>query len=756
MEATLFSGTDGPRTRAGIVPREYQNQAHDETIRLWDAGTLGALMRLFTGAGKTLTACLAADTWLRRGDDYKVMVVSYETQLVNQFAEEIEDYLGIKAGIEMDTETVDARRLPRFVVASRQSLLRASPPTSQQIEELRSYGITSLGCCPKRLAEFYLRHLRKGGDAEAIVDELAEKNAAPEASGDGWSRLHKFDWRLNWLVIFDEAHRHARKLLSVGHIVDWFERNPRSRRLGLTATPRRGDGVSIGDRMFPGVAIDYPLYSTAKPCAVKDGYAVPYVQKYIEVEGVDFRSIKRVTEGGDFDEAELEKALGEETRLAKLVSPLLDMVGDRRTLIFSPGVEMAKNVARFINARCPARCSCDLVRWYPRTLIGDGAECECGRFIEAENVTRDGEQARQLDGSSPARERKEVYRAHQQGEFQFLSVCGLCREGYNDPDISCVAVFRPVSKKAASLAEQMKGRSCRPLRSVARILHTLPDAAARVDAIARSTKPNSLIVDLVGITGLADCASTVEIYAEGLPDSVKQRAEELLAQQGVDEEVDVQEAIHQAQREDEEARERVRQEREDAERRAREEYAARAKADAQAKYTTHDVGYGSASNPNEASDSQLRFIALLGMEFDRVILSKRQAGRMIGMLKRRVPAEEVARLNNLKPEQWRKKGPSMKQQRFMHFKGVPSARAKTGYDACQLLDAKLNSEKFYAQALASIRSARSAEDLDAVGSDLLLVRGVLPQSRWDDLVASGRAARSSLATAERPIGEEPE
>ena len=301
MEALLFD-VESPRTRAAIVPRVYQNQAHDKSLALFDQGIVGVLLRMFTGAGKTLVACLIADTWLRRGDNYRVMVVSYETQLVNQFAQEIDEYLGIQPGIEMEAQAVRCGpKQPRIIVASRASLLPAARPTQKQISELAEHGIGDLGACPSRTVETYLHHLRNGGNVESVMDDLEQRNARPEAYGNSWSRVHKFDPKLNWLIIFDEAHRHAYKLTSVGHLVDWFGTNPASRRLGLTATPKRGDGVSIGDTMFPGIAIDYPLYSVTKPCAVKDGFAVPYVQRYIEVEGVDFKNIKRASDG-DFDE----------------------------------------------------------------------------------------------------------------------------------------------------------------------------------------------------------------------------------------------------------------------------------------------------------------------------------------------------------------------------------------------------------------------------------------------------------------------
>jgi superfamily II DNA or RNA helicase len=745
----LFSETIEPQMRAGIVPRDYQIEAHDQTFMLWDMGETGVLIRLATGLGKTLTASLISNTWLRRGDNYRIMVVSYETQLVYQFSQEIEDYLGITPAIEMGSEAVGYDDDPHIVVASRQSLLRTAPATPEQLAELAKFDIWEVGALHKRAADKYLRYLRKGGDRDEIIDQLRALNDKPEAANGAWCRLHKFNPKLNWLVIFDEAHRHARKLQSVGHIAAWFEQNPLHRRLGLTATPKRGDGVSIGDSMFPGIAIDLPLFSPHKACAVRQGWAVPYVQQYIEVEGVDFRQIKRVTEGGDFDEAELEKILAEEAQLAKLVTPLLEKVGKRRTLIFSPGVEMAKKVANFINARRPAKCECGLERWYPLALIGDGAVCDCGRLIGKEQITADGDQARALDGSIPHNDRRDVYRGHRSGKFQFLSVCGLCREGYNDPDIACVAVFRPVSKEASSLAEQMKGRGCRPLRKIACMLHQLPDAEARVRTIAESEKPNCLIIDLVGITGLADCASTVDIYAEGLPDEVRERAEAIVAKAGLKGDVKIEEAIEQAKLESEEAKARARRERQEAERKAKEEAEARAKADAQAQYTTHDVGYGSNNGPAEASDGQLRFIRFLGMNLDNHMMSRGKAGRIINQLRKRTPLEEIARTNRIPEDQWRREPASMKQLDFMRYKGLPTERVRCGFDASLLLDAMLAPDKLLAKKLDEINKARNSEDLDALAFDLQLVRGVLREDYWQQLVSAGKDKRQIFTTVSK-------
>lgn len=743
MDATLhelFPPLERPTSGWQITsaPYDYQVKDHDETFRLWDEGMPGTMTRIFTGGGKTYSTCNKARTWLNRGPDYHVMIISYEKQLVWQFAQEVEDFLGIAPGIEMEAERIDPARMPRIVVASRASLLRKELPSEELIAELASLGITSVGACSESRCKSYLKALRRGESVESIYEDIERYNAQPEVKNGVYSRVHKFDHKLNWMIAFDEAHKHSYRMVSVGHIVDWFGQNPLSRRMGMTATPKRSDGVSLGDKMFPGIAIDYPLYHRSKPCAVKDGYAVPYVQKYIEVEGVDFKSIKQIA--GDFDDADLERVLGEESTLAKLVEPLLDLVGDRKTLIFSPGVAMARNVACYINARCQASCPvCSAVKWHPTKLIGDGAECKCGRPVTEADIRKRGDQAQAIWGELSPRDRKELYRGHQTGQFQFLSVCGLCREGYNDPDIACVAVFRPVSKKASSLAEQMKGRGCRVLRGLIKGLSTPEE---RLKAIAESTKPNCLIVDLVGITGLADCASTVRIYADGVEDEVVERAERKLA--SCDTEMEVEEAINTAQKEIDDERDRIKKERLEAERVAKDEAEKRAKAGAQTRYTSHDTGVGDNNDPNGATTAQLRFISFLGMEILKRI-SRKQAGRIINQLRQRLPLEEIAMLNRIDAPEWNEKPPSQKQLGFMRWKGVPAHLAKSGYDASQLIDAKMNPVEYADKKVAEMNSARDEKELTAIAHDIRLVQPVIDFAIYSRLVACGKMRRQAFA-----------
>lgn len=726
-------------SRLAISPRPFQAEAVENSFRLWDSGVVGTMMRIYTGGGKTITTCMQFDRWLRRGPNYRCMVLSYEKQLVWQFAEEIEDVLGITPGIEMEAEKCDEQHIPQIVVASRQSLAEHRLASLEQLAYLAEKGLNVDGKLITFVrAKRYIR-LIKAGETFGIQDEIDEHNRHYTHNQDvgAVSRLYKFDWQHNWLIACDEAHKFALKLRTVGHLKQWFDQNPLTRWSGCTATPKRSDGVS-GKSMFPGIAIDYPLVK-----AIEDGYAVKYVQKYILVEGVDFKSLNDLKKGADFDDAQLERLLGDEGQIAKLVKPMLDHAGDRKTLIFSPGVEMARKVAAFINARRRCQCTCGTIAWHERVLLGDGASCnECGRMVEQDDVLDNREQSRALWGEIPPNARRETYTAHQAGDFQFLSVCGLCKEGYNDPDISCVVIFRPVSKAASSLAEQMKGRGGRVARNV---INGLLTAEERLAAIAASSKPNCLIIDLVGVTGLADCASTVSIYAEGEEDEVAERAEQLV-EGGVD---DVLEAISKAKEEIKEERERARLAREEERKREIAEAEARSRARADVEYSTHDVGSASNYDPSRPTDKMLKAIRYHGIEFTGWEPSRAQASRMIGQLKDGLSCEDVVYQNGIDKNNWQPSKGSVAQVRYANRLGIRGATTMTPKELHAALDARLGKApepKASSTYDTAIASCQTHAELTDVGVQLAADRkaGAIDDATFKRLVELGRKKREDV------------
>lgn len=488
----------------------------------------------------TYAAALTIEDWLAAdAERRRVMVIAYERNLVQQFRDELLGFLpGVGVGLEMSKDgAVHPGFLPPVTVSCRASL---------------------------------------------------------QLDRTGRSRLYKFDAeRFDWLIVCDEAHGWKHSMPSCRHVVDWFERNPASCFLGLTATPQRGDGVSL-ERLFGGVCRELRLSD-----AIADGYLVPLRQKFIVVEGVDFKNLHEVA--GDFDEGELDQIVSEQGTILALVKPLLDHAGGRRTLVFCPGVASARAVARAINAE-----------------------------IEAKGLPHG--RAESMDGSTPEDVRRATIGRHKSGRIQFLVVCGLCRAGYDDPGIGCVAVFRPT--KSRVMAEQMKGRGVRPLRGLLNGLHA---ADERLAAIAASAKPDALVIDMVGVSGMPEVATTAHLFLAGEPDEVVERVNDRLADPDNDE--TIAEAAAKAKAEIAEEREAARRERLERERREAEEAKRRAKLRAEVRYAARDVtgpaDAGTRSRPSAfgppATDAQVRRLVAYGWN-ERAArgLSKQQAGGIIG------------------------------------------------------------------------------------------------------------------------------
>lgn len=273
------------------------------------------------------------------------------------------------------------------------------------------------------------------------------------------------------LVVIDEAH-HA---VAAGYraILDHFVE---AKVLGVTATPVRADGKGLGE-IFESVAYRYEIRD-----AIRDGYLVPIVARQVEIESVDLRSVP--TRAGDFAVEELGAVMADERALLGVVVPLLDLAGDRRTVVFGVDVAHAQALADRINA------------------IRPGA-------------------ARAVSGKTSEDERRDLLADFECGRFQFLCNCALLTEGWDSPRVSCVAMARPT--KSWGLMVQCVGRG---MRLVGR---TYAESV-------RSGKSNMLLLNFTGrskhrLVGPADCLAGSDRGMAAIPDDVAAEVNRLLGTQ---------------------------------------------------------------------------------------------------------------------------------------------------------------------------------------------------------------------------------
>jgi superfamily II DNA or RNA helicase len=291
------------------------------------------------------------------------------------------------------------------------------------------------------------------------------------SGGDGGGRMTKFNPMDFGLVVIDEAH-HA-TAGSYRRILDYYKTNPALRVLGVTATPDRSDEEALG-QIYDSVAYDYKILD-----AISDGWLVPIEQQMVNVAGLDFSNIR--TTAGDLNGGDLAEVMEFEENLHGIATPSLEIIGERRALVFAASVAHAERLSEIFN-RHKEGCSA----WV------------CGK--------------------TPKDERRQLLSDYAAGKIQIVCNCGVLTEGFDDPGVEVVIMGRPTKSRA--LYAQMIGRATRPLPGIVDGPET-PEL--RRNAIATSAKKTCQVVDFCGNSGRHKLMSTADILGGNVSDEAIKR-----------------------------------------------------------------------------------------------------------------------------------------------------------------------------------------------------------------------------------------
>jgi superfamily II DNA or RNA helicase len=208
------------------------------------------------------------------------------------------------------------------------------------------------------------------------------------------------------VVIVDECH-HVRAM-TWARILDAYKN---ARRLGLTATPCRGDGKGLGN--YFDVLIDGPSVAELTP-----KWLVPVI--YYAPTNPDLRGVK--VQAGDYQINSLSKRMNRRDLVGDIVSTWLKFADGRKTICFAIDVPHSRHIEQeFIKA---------------------GVKCE------------------HLDAKTPKTDRDAILDQLASGETQIVVNVGIISEGYDCPVASCIILARPT--KQLGLFRQMAGRGLRP------------------------------------------------------------------------------------------------------------------------------------------------------------------------------------------------------------------------------------------------------------------------------------------------------
>jgi superfamily II DNA or RNA helicase len=291
------------------------------------------------------------------------------------------------------------------------------------------------------------------------------------------------------LVIVDEGH-HA-TAISYREVLDYFGV---AKRLFITATPRRGDKVALG-QVCDTVAYQYGLEQ-----AIEDGWLVPIQQTVVNIDGLDFSRARTVAE--DFNQGDLERILTEEKPLHAMCASAYDLIGPRQSLWFCASVDHARKTAGVLS-----------------------------RYATGE--------VKFLSGDTPREDRRWIVDSYIAGRIQHLVNCSLFLEGFDAPSTAVVVMARPT--KSVALYEQVLGRGTRPLPG---IVDGLDRAEDRRTAIATSAKPNMLVIDFAGNAGKHKIVQAGDVLGGKYELPVREYAKRTVAQEG--RAVEIEEALKRA------------------------------------------------------------------------------------------------------------------------------------------------------------------------------------------------------------------
>jgi len=216
-------------------------------------------------------------------------------------------------------------------------------------------------------------------------------------------RLNQFPEDYFDTIIVDEAHHCISD--SYQRVLGYFDR---SKVLGVTATPDRGDMKNLG-QYFESLAYEYTL-----PKAIKEGYLCPIKAQTIPLK-LDLTGVG--SQAGDFKTSDLGTAL--DPYLYQIADEMVKCCMDRKTVVFLPLIKTSQKFRDILESK--------------------------------------GFRAAEVNGNSD--DRTQVIKDFEAGKYNVLCNSMLLTEGWDCPAVDCIVVLRPT--KIRSLYAQMVVRGTR-------------------------------------------------------------------------------------------------------------------------------------------------------------------------------------------------------------------------------------------------------------------------------------------------------
>ena len=215
------------------------------------------------------------------------------------------------------------------------------------------------------------------------------------------------------MIVIDEAHHALAKTYK-----EMWERFPKAKFLGLTATPCRLNGKGFTD------LFDVLVQSWDVPEFISKGRLATYDFVSIKSDGMTQRlidSLQKRGADGDYQNKEMDMLLNKKPSIERLYRSLEEFGKGRKGIVYAINISHAQKITK----------------------------------LYQEN----GVKAIAIDSKTPATERQQDIEAFRKGDIQVLVNVDIFSEGFDCPDVEFVQLARPTLSLAKYL--QMVGRGLR-------------------------------------------------------------------------------------------------------------------------------------------------------------------------------------------------------------------------------------------------------------------------------------------------------
>ncbi len=317
-----------------------------------------------TGTGKTVLLASVVESFLREHSNCNVWIVAHRRELVSQIRETIERVFSkITPSLFTIKEGNFSKTHPSSLTLKGGSTSHPDPLTlrgeggnrpTRCSEPLRSKvggpskvspdcaGWDRLGAACLRPAEGLGDHLGMSGVSKVSPDCLSASafNVPIKAVSIQWLSKHYDEIEEEpGMIVIDEAHHALAKTYK-----GMWDRFPKAKFLGLTATPCRLNGKGFTD------LFDVLVQSWSVPEFISKGRLATYDFVSIKSDGVTQRlidSLQKRGADGDYQNKEMDMLLNKKPSIERLYQSLEEFGKDRKGIVYAINISHANAIAEF-------------------------------------------------------------------------------------------------------------------------------------------------------------------------------------------------------------------------------------------------------------------------------------------------------------------------------------------------------------------------------------------------------------------------